>query len=157
MLPKYKIKLYMTIRTLKVRSLPFLQSILIFSYIPFTRFATMNFLKKWTNYDKIWYISLVLILHRYEQAFLTSVIGFNPAKYFWIGLSDAEEQGMFRWASGDPVTFTHWNAGMPGTCYRGHRVSALGAWEMRVWKLNSGFETLLAWSGKNDIATFHLR
>ncbi|KAK2531290.1 macrophage mannose receptor 1 [Columba livia] len=57
---------------------------------------------------------LATVRDRYEQAFLTSVIGFNPAKYFWIGLSDTEEQGTFRWASGDPVTFTHWNAGMPG-------------------------------------------
>lgn len=82
--------------------------------------------------DKMRYISLVLILHRYEQAFLTSVIGFNPAKYFWIGLSDTEEQGMFRWASGDAVTFTHWNTGMPGRCHRGHRASALGTQEVRV-------------------------
>uniref|UniRef100_A0A8B9M082 MRC1 protein n=1 Tax=Accipiter nisus TaxID=211598 RepID=A0A8B9M082_9AVES len=57
---------------------------------------------------------LATVTDRYEQAFLTSVIGFNPAKYFWIGLSDTEEQGMFRWASGDAVTFTHWNTGMPG-------------------------------------------
>uniref|UniRef100_A0A663E6M4 Macrophage mannose receptor 1-like n=1 Tax=Aquila chrysaetos chrysaetos TaxID=223781 RepID=A0A663E6M4_AQUCH len=57
---------------------------------------------------------LATVTDRYEQAFLTSVIGFNPAKYFWIGLSDTEEQGTFRWASGDAVTFTHWNTGMPG-------------------------------------------
>ncbi|KAK4828116.1 hypothetical protein QYF61_023914 [Mycteria americana] len=57
---------------------------------------------------------LATVADRYEQAFLTSVIGFNPAKYFWIGLSDVEEPGTFRWASGDVVTFTHWNAGMPG-------------------------------------------
>ncbi|NXO51028.1 MRC1 protein, partial [Aramus guarauna] len=57
---------------------------------------------------------LATVRDRYEQAFLTSVIGFNPAKYFWIGLSDMEEQGTFRWATGDAVTFTHWNAGMPG-------------------------------------------
>uniref|UniRef100_A0A8C5T7L3 MRC1 protein n=1 Tax=Malurus cyaneus samueli TaxID=2593467 RepID=A0A8C5T7L3_9PASS len=57
---------------------------------------------------------LATVRDRYEQAFLTSVIGFKPEKYFWIGLSDVEEQGTFKWASGDPVTFTHWNMGMPG-------------------------------------------
>ncbi|XP_061852165.1 macrophage mannose receptor 1-like isoform X2 [Colius striatus] len=57
---------------------------------------------------------LASVRDRYEQAFLTSVIGFNPAKYFWIGLSDVEEQGTFRWANGDTITFTHWNTGMPG-------------------------------------------
>uniref|UniRef100_R7VRQ5 Macrophage mannose receptor 1-like protein 1 n=1 Tax=Columba livia TaxID=8932 RepID=R7VRQ5_COLLI len=44
---------------------------------------------------------LATVRDRYEQAFLTSVIGFNPAKYFWIGLSDTEEQGTFRWARGE--------------------------------------------------------
>ncbi|NXD57275.1 MRC1 protein, partial [Corvus moneduloides] len=57
---------------------------------------------------------LATVRDRYEQAFLTSIIGFKPEKYFWIGLSDVEEHGTFRWASGDPVTFTHWNMGMPG-------------------------------------------
>ncbi|XP_010397550.3 macrophage mannose receptor 1-like [Corvus cornix cornix] len=57
---------------------------------------------------------LATVRDRYEQAFLTSIIGFKPEKYFWIGLSDVEEHGTFRWASGDPVTFTHWNVGMPG-------------------------------------------
>ncbi|CAN8184992.1 unnamed protein product [Coccothraustes coccothraustes] len=57
---------------------------------------------------------LATVRDRYEQAFLTSIIGFKPEKYFWIGLSDVEEQGTFRWASGDPVSFTHWNVGMPG-------------------------------------------
>ncbi|NXT10999.1 MRC1 protein, partial [Prunella fulvescens] len=57
---------------------------------------------------------LATVRDRYEQAFLTSITGFKPEKYFWIGLSDVEEQGTFKWASGDPVTFTHWNVGMPG-------------------------------------------
>ncbi|NXU54453.1 MRC1 protein, partial [Turnix velox] len=57
---------------------------------------------------------LASVRDRYEQAFLTSVIGFLPTKYFWIGLSDTEEQGTFKWASEDVVSFTHWNKGMPG-------------------------------------------
>lgn len=81
---------------------------------------------------EMWYISLVLIFHRYEQAFLTSVIGFNPVKYFWIGLSDAEEQGTFRWASGDAVTFTHWNTGMPGMCHGSSRLSVLGTQKVKA-------------------------
>ncbi|NWX97025.1 MRC1 protein, partial [Nothoprocta ornata] len=57
---------------------------------------------------------LTTVQDRYEQAFLTSVIGFNPAKYFWIALSDVVEQGTFQWANGEAVTFTNWNSGMPG-------------------------------------------
>ncbi|XP_074840934.1 macrophage mannose receptor 1-like [Carettochelys insculpta] len=57
---------------------------------------------------------LVTVQDRYEQAFLTVLIGFNPKKYFWIALSDVEEPGTFKWADGDAVQFTHWNSGMPG-------------------------------------------
>lgn len=51
---------------------------------------------------------------RNEQAYLTSLVGLSPEKYFWIGLSDVEEQGTFKWANGEVVLFTHWNSGMPG-------------------------------------------
>ncbi|XP_075778589.1 macrophage mannose receptor 1-like isoform X1 [Pelodiscus sinensis] len=57
---------------------------------------------------------LVTVKDRYEQAFLTVLVGFSPRKYFWIALSDVEEPGTFKWADGDAVLFTHWNSGMPG-------------------------------------------
>ncbi|XP_064362040.1 LOW QUALITY PROTEIN: macrophage mannose receptor 1-like [Dromaius novaehollandiae] len=52
---------------------------------------------------------------RYEQAYLTSLVGLSPEKYFWIGLSDMEEQGMFKWADGAAVLYTNWNSAVPGT------------------------------------------
>ncbi|XP_054027132.1 macrophage mannose receptor 1 [Dryobates pubescens] len=76
---------------------------------------------------------LATVRDRYEQAFLTSVIGFNPAKYFWIGLSDTEEQGTFSWANGDVVIFTHWNLGMPGGepgCVAMVTGSSAGLWDV---------------------------
>ncbi|NXC92725.1 MRC1 protein, partial [Certhia familiaris] len=83
--------------------------------------------------SQLGYSDLVLTLHRYEQAFLTSITGFKPEKYFWIGLSDVEEHGTFRWASGDPVTFTHWNVGMPGEdsgCVAMATGSSAGLWDI---------------------------
>ncbi|KAG8443229.1 hypothetical protein GDO86_011872 [Hymenochirus boettgeri] len=53
-------------------------------------------------------------LNRYEQAYLTSLIGLRPEKYFWTGLSDIEERGVYKWANGEKVLFTHWNSDMPG-------------------------------------------
>ncbi|NWU97744.1 MRC1 protein, partial [Upupa epops] len=76
---------------------------------------------------------LTTVTDRYEQAFLTSVIGLNPAKYFWIGLSDTEEQGTFKWANGHEVTFTHWNAGMPGRepgCVAMATGTSAGLWDI---------------------------
>ncbi|GAB0184746.1 macrophage mannose receptor 1-like [Grus japonensis] len=57
---------------------------------------------------------LATVESRYEQAYLTSLVGLRPEKYFWLGLSDVEDQGTFRWANGEAVSFTHWDAAMPG-------------------------------------------
>uniref|UniRef100_A0A8B9NY81 MRC1 protein n=1 Tax=Apteryx owenii TaxID=8824 RepID=A0A8B9NY81_APTOW len=76
---------------------------------------------------------LATVKDRYEQAFLTSVIGFNPAKYFWIALSDVEEQGTFKWADGEAVTFTNWNSGMPGResgCVAMRTGTSAGLWNI---------------------------
>lgn len=54
--------------------------------------------------------------YRYEQAYLTSLVGLRSEKYFWLGLSDVQDQGIFSWANGEAVSFTHWDAGMPGRC-----------------------------------------
>ncbi|XP_019388002.1 PREDICTED: macrophage mannose receptor 1-like [Crocodylus porosus] len=76
---------------------------------------------------------LVTVQDRYEQAFLTSQIGHRPTKYFWIGLSDVEEQGTFKWANGDKILFTHWNSGMPGReagCVVMRTGTAAGLWDV---------------------------
>ena len=38
---------------------------------------------------------------------------FHPA--LWIGLNDAAAEGVFTWASGESVSFTHWDAGQPNS------------------------------------------
>ncbi|MFT5764681.1 MAG: hypothetical protein ACI8X3_002112, partial [Saprospiraceae bacterium] len=35
------------------------------------------------------------------------------ADYAWIGLSDEEEEGTFKWVNGDDLTFSNWNDGEP--------------------------------------------
>ncbi|CAM5119923.1 unnamed protein product [Natator depressus] len=62
---------------------------------------------------------LTTVGDRYEQAYLTSLVGLRPEKYFWIGLSDVEKHATFKWTSGEAVLFTHWNSAMPGMfCHR---------------------------------------
>ncbi|NXW69033.1 MRC1 protein, partial [Hirundo rustica] len=57
---------------------------------------------------------LATVESRNEQNFLISLTGLRSEKYFWIGLSDTEEQGSFRWTNGESPHFTHWNTAMPG-------------------------------------------
>ncbi|NWH86983.1 MRC1 protein, partial [Aegithalos caudatus] len=57
---------------------------------------------------------LATVESRNEQNFLISLTGLRSEKYFWIGLSDTEEQGSFRWTNGETPHFTHWNTAMPG-------------------------------------------
>ncbi|XP_072010311.1 macrophage mannose receptor 1 isoform X2 [Engystomops pustulosus] len=57
---------------------------------------------------------LMTVEDRFEQAYLTSLIGFRPEKYFWTGLSDTEERTTFTWTNKEKVLYTHWNADMPG-------------------------------------------
>nr|XP_055073400.1 macrophage mannose receptor 1-like [Misgurnus anguillicaudatus] len=57
--------------------------------------------------------NLVDVDSRYENAFLISLVGVRPEKYFWIGLSNTHQNEQFQWINGDEVKFTHFNVGMP--------------------------------------------
>ncbi|KAM6977347.1 macrophage mannose receptor 1 [Aplochiton taeniatus] len=56
---------------------------------------------------------LVDVSDRYENAFLVSLVGLRPEKYFWTGLSNMEKIDTFRWTASEEVKFTHFNVGMP--------------------------------------------
>ncbi|KAK2822605.1 hypothetical protein Q5P01_022670 [Channa striata] len=49
-----------------------------------------------------------------DNAFLISLVGLRPEKYFWLGLSNQKNSDEFVWTNKDSVGFTHWNAEMPG-------------------------------------------
>nr|XP_020442059.1 macrophage mannose receptor 1-like [Monopterus albus] len=57
--------------------------------------------------------NLVDVADRYENAFLVSLMGLRPEKYFWTGFSNTEDKTMFKWSTNRKVTFTHFNVGMP--------------------------------------------
>uniref|UniRef100_A0A8D0GKN6 C-type lectin domain-containing protein n=1 Tax=Sphenodon punctatus TaxID=8508 RepID=A0A8D0GKN6_SPHPU len=76
---------------------------------------------------------LAVVEDRYEQAFLTSLIGQRSEKYFWIGLSDISNPGIFNWTNGKPAEFTHWNTKMPGEnpgCVAMRTGTAAGLWDV---------------------------
>ncbi|XP_034038866.1 macrophage mannose receptor 1-like [Thalassophryne amazonica] len=49
-----------------------------------------------------------------DNAFLVSLVGIRPEKYFWLGLSNQKNIDSFEWTNTATVKFTHWNAQMPG-------------------------------------------
>uniref|UniRef100_A0A3B4XG53 Mannose receptor, C type 1b n=1 Tax=Seriola lalandi dorsalis TaxID=1841481 RepID=A0A3B4XG53_SERLL len=49
-----------------------------------------------------------------DNAFLVSLVGMRPEKFFWLGLSNQKNTEEFVWNNTDIVRFTHWNAEMPG-------------------------------------------
>lgn len=49
-----------------------------------------------------------------DNAFLVSLVGMRPEKYFWLGLSNMKDIDEFVWTNTDSVKFTHWNSEMPG-------------------------------------------
>ncbi|XP_069504438.1 macrophage mannose receptor 1-like [Ambystoma mexicanum] len=76
---------------------------------------------------------LTTVRDRYEQAFLTSIIGLRPDKYYWIGLSDVQQKGTFKWTIDEQVVFTHWNSEMPGRqpgCVAMRTGVAGGLWDL---------------------------
>ncbi|XP_033854652.3 macrophage mannose receptor 1-like [Acipenser ruthenus] len=58
--------------------------------------------------------SLVTVDDRYEHAYLISLVGLRPEKYFWLGLSNTEDRDTFKWTTGQDVRFTQFNVNLPG-------------------------------------------
>ncbi|XP_061176995.1 macrophage mannose receptor 1-like [Saccostrea echinata] len=48
--------------------------------------------------------------------YLTAGLGSSVTR-FWIGLSDRETEGTFKWIAGHPVGFSNWNKGQPNDYY----------------------------------------
>ncbi|MBR8828699.1 MAG: hypothetical protein DSM107014_12500 [Gomphosphaeria aponina SAG 52.96 = DSM 107014] len=55
--------------------------------------------------------NLVTINSAEENQFLVDTFGTTEA--FWIGLNDVENEGVWKWVSGEEVTYTNWHPGEP--------------------------------------------
>jgi hypothetical protein len=77
---------------------------------------------------------LVTINDAEENAWVKATFGaFDGGTHdLWIGLNDVAQEGLFRWASGDPSTYTNWQLNEPnnagGAEHYGQISGASGKW-----------------------------
>ncbi|KAJ3595583.1 hypothetical protein NHX12_004886 [Muraenolepis orangiensis] len=62
--------------------------------------------------------SMVIINHNEEQQWLKKQIAGKG--YFWLGLTDKEEENVWRWADGTLLVFNKWKVGQPDNWGHGH-------------------------------------
>jgi len=67
--------------------------------------------------------NLVTINDQAEQDWLMST--FNTQEMFWIGYSDAAQEGVWKWASGEDSTYTNWYDGNPDNWGEGENYAHL--------------------------------
>uniref|UniRef100_A0A8B9S6C0 Lymphocyte antigen 75 n=1 Tax=Apteryx owenii TaxID=8824 RepID=A0A8B9S6C0_APTOW len=98
------------------------------------------------------------VVNRFEQEFINSLIrkySKIEEKYFWIGLQDISQSGIYSWGAVDgekseAVTYTNWNSMQPefsGGCVAMPSGKSLGKWETKDCKTTKAFSVCKKYIG----------
>ncbi len=75
---------------------------------------------------------LVSIQNQAENDWLVSTFG--SSSIYWIGFSDAAQEGNWVWSDGSPVTYTNWYPGMPdNNAPNGEDYAFINDWGVGKW------------------------
>uniref|UniRef100_A0A673LZD3 C-type mannose receptor 2-like n=1 Tax=Sinocyclocheilus rhinocerous TaxID=307959 RepID=A0A673LZD3_9TELE len=81
------------------------------------------------------YICAYVLVSRFEQAFVSSLVFGRSDDQFWLGLYNDNSTGTFRWITGEELTYTNWNRDEPAQIKAGCVVmvagQAMGLWEVK--------------------------
>ncbi|XP_067155243.1 lymphocyte antigen 75 isoform X1 [Apteryx mantelli] len=98
------------------------------------------------------------VVNRFEQEFINSLIrkySKIEEKYFWIGLQDISQSGIYSWGAvagekSEAVTYTNWNSMQPefsGGCVAMPSGKSLGKWETKDCKTTKAFSVCKKYIG----------
>lgn len=92
--------------------------------------------------------NLVTINNAEEQNWLLDVFGRN--ELFWIGITDAETEGVWKWVSGEKVTYTNWTPNEPnnGRFFVGGQYLGTENYAVMNWQANGRW---------NDVHNLYLK
>ncbi|ACK68026.1 C-type lectin domain protein [Rippkaea orientalis PCC 8801] len=84
--------------------------------------------------------NLVTVNDLEEHQFLLDTFG--TAEPLWIGFTDQDEEGIFKWISGESVTFTNWVLAEPNNAGGGEDYTVMNVHLPGGWNDASGTESL---------------
>ncbi|XP_076874429.1 uncharacterized protein LOC143524897 isoform X2 [Brachyhypopomus gauderio] len=73
---------------------------------------------------------LVIINNREEQEFIVKMLGSNTA---WIGLTDTEKEGVWKWVDGTELTTAYWNKNEPNNMHNNENCVLTGSSDKKGW------------------------
>ncbi len=106
-----------------------------------TTWDTSNFVMEIFEHNGMWG-HLVTITSQSENDFVANLVP-NDARV-WIGLTDEDTEGVYKWVNGEPFSYSNWNTGEPNNNYNQDYVEFWGhndRWydDQNASDINSGF------------------
>lgn len=63
-------------------------------------------------------LTMLTINNKEENNYICQMISQLDNSYmYWLGLSDKDSEGTWKWVNGDPITYTNWERGQPDNYY----------------------------------------